>query len=165
MAKTRDQKKAIIEKLSASFKDAVSVVFVHFKGLNVAQESEMRRALGAANVTYTVAKKTLIGKAIESVKFGGEMPQLDGEIALAFGKGDDSTAAARLVHEFGEKFKKAVAIVGGVFEGGFRDARGMTEIATIPSMQVLRGMFAYVINSPRQRFAVVLSKVAEAKAK
>ena len=88
---------------------------------------------------------------------------LDGEVAAAYGGGQDATAAARLVFEFGKKLTNRVQILGGIFEGKIVDKAAMEEIATIPSMQVLRGMFANVINSPRTRFAIVLSKVAETK--
>ena len=53
--------------------------------------------------------------------------------------------------------------MGGVFEGAYADAAKMTAIATIPSVQVLRGMFVNIINSPRQRFALALGEVAKLK--
>ena len=76
---------------------------------------------------------------------------------------DDSTAPARLIHAFGEKLKGKLTIVGGLFENALKDAVAMKVIATIPSMDVLRGMFANVINSPRARFAIALSEVAKKK--
>jgi large subunit ribosomal protein L10 len=163
MAKTKEQKGEIISKLESSMKDAASTVFVQFKGITVAEESEMRRALRAQSVGYTVAKKTLIRRALDTLGLKHDELPLEGELAIAYGGGEDSTAAARLVHEFGKKLQNKLSIAGGVFEGSIKGAADMQEIATIPSMQVLRGMFAQVINSPRQRFAVVLSKVAETK--
>ncbi len=93
--------------------------------------------------------------------YEGEMPELEGEIAVAYSS--DAIAPAQNVKDFAKKYKDAIAIAGGVFQGAFRSKAEMTEIASIPSLQVLRGMFAQLINSPRQRFAVVLSKVAETK--
>ena len=75
----------------------------------------------------------------------------------------DTTAPARGVHEFGKKMKGAIALLGGVFEGVFADAAKMTEIARIPSLEALRGMFANIINSPRARFAIALGEVAKIK--
>lgn len=163
MAKTKEQKGQIIDTLASSFKDATSTVFVHFRGVNVADETSMRRALRADNVKYTVAKKTLIKRALN--KLGLELGDitLDGEVAAAYGGGDDATAAARLVFDFGKKLTNRVQILGGIFEGKIVGKAAMEEIATIPSLQVLRGMFANVVNSPRTRFAIVLSKVAETK--
>jgi large subunit ribosomal protein L10 len=163
MAKTREQKGVIIDSLAESFKNSASTVFVHFRGVNVADETTMRRALRGDNVKYTVAKKTFIKRALTSLGHDHATMPLDGEVAVAYGGGDDATAAARLIHEFGKKFADKIQILGGIFEGALKGKEEMTTIATIPSMQALRGMFAQVINSPRTRFAVVLSKVAETK--
>jgi large subunit ribosomal protein L10 len=163
MAKTKEQKGQIIDTLADSFKSAVSTVFVHFRGVNVADETAMRRALGADSVKYTVAKKTLIKRALDKLGHDHTGISLDGEVAAAYGGGDDATVAARLVHEFAKKFTNRVQILGGIFDGKIVGKEQMEAIALIPSLQVLRGMFAQVINSPRQRFAVVLSAVAEKK--
>ena len=163
MAKTKAQKGQIIDTLADSFKAATSTVFVHFRGITVADETAMRRALRTDNVKYTVAKKTLIKLALQKLGHTTEGMTLDGEVAAAYGGGEDATVAARIVHEFGKKYTNRVQILGGIFEGKIVDRAQMEEIATIPSLQVLRGMFAQVINSPRQRFAVVLNAVAGTK--
>lgn len=163
MAKTKEQKGQIIDTLADSFKSATSTVFVHFRGINVADETAMRRALRSDNVTYTVAKKTLIKRALEKLGHNHETVTLDGEVAAAYGGGDDATAAARLMHDFGKKLTNRVQILGGIFEGKLVGRTQMEEIATIPSLQGLRGMFAQVINSPRTRLAIVLNAVAETK--
>ena len=168
MKKTKDQKVALVKELTDSLKNATSTVFVHFNKLNVAEETVMRRELRNAQVKYTVVKKTLVRRALDSLGLASKDAQLDGEIALAYGGGDDATAAARLVNDFGKKYQTAdkknkIHILGGIFEGKLISQASMQEIATIPSMQTLRAMFAQIINSPRQRFAVVLGKVAEIK--
>src|SRR3989338_746098 len=174
MAKTKEQKGEIVAKLEDALKNATSTVFLHFKGLSVADETTVRRGLRAEGVKYFVAKKTLIRRALESL---GHLPaqagklddlKLDGEVAIAYGLpgqggSEDATAAARLVPEGGKKLSEKLVILGGIFEGKLIGQAAMQEIATIPSMETLRAMFAQVINSPRQRFAVVLSKVAETK--
>lgn len=166
MAKTKAQKKEITDKLEGAFKVAASTVFVHFKGVTVAEETAMRRSFRAEGVGYTVAKKTLIRRALQALGHKEETIPMEGEIALAYNNAADGDASspARLVHAMALKLKNKLVIAGGIFEGTLRDAVAMQEIATIPSMDVLRGMFANVINSPRQRFAVVLSKVAEKNA-
>lgn len=163
MAKTKEQKAEVIAKLEGAMKAASSTVFVHFSKVTVAEESAMRRDLRKDGVGYTVAKKTLIRRALDSIGFASADVQLDGEIAVAYGKEADSTTPARLIHEFGKKFADKLTIVGGIFEGKLIDGASMREIATIPPLQSLRAMFAQIVNSPRQRFAVVLSKVAEIK--
>ncbi len=162
MAKTKAEKAAVIEKLEQAFKESASSVLVHFSKLTVAEESSMRRSLREQGVVYFVAKKTLIRRALESLGHAHADVPIEGEVAVAYG-GADSTAASRLVHEFGQKFTDKLAIVGGIFEGKLVGAAHMQEIATIPPMDTLRAMFAQVVNSPRQRFAMVLSKVAGTK--
>lgn len=161
MAITKAKKGDILAKLETIKKDAQTLVFVKFKGVSVADTSAMRKALREAGVGYFVAKKTLM-KRVFGETYQGEMPVLDGEIAVAYSA--DQIAPAQNIKDFAKKYKDAISIAGGVFEGAFKTKEEMTVIASIPGMEVLRGMFAQVINSPRQRFAVVLSKVAETKA-
>src|SRR5690606_9763283 len=113
-------------------------------------------------VSYTVAKKTLTKRALEAEKFEGSLPELPGEFALAWG--DDAVAPARGVYEFQKKFPDSLNITGGVFEDRFMSASEMTEIAQIPSLDVLRGKFVNIINSPIQRVAVALNEIAKIKA-
>lgn len=165
---TKQQKVELVKKLEDAFKNSVSTVIVHFKGVNIGEETQMRRELRAAGVKYTVAKKTLIKRAFEALGHKTDEVEMGGEIAVAHGGGEDATAAARLMHEYGKKFlndkkESKLSILGGLFEGKLVGMEMMREIATIPSMQGLRGMFANVINSPRSRFAIVLSEVAKTK--
>ena len=163
MAKTKAEKAAVIEKLEAGLKSAASGVFVHFNKVNVAEESAMRRGLRAEGVSYVVAKKTLIKRALENLGMKHEEVPLEGEVALAFGGGEDATLPARLMHEWGQKMADKLTIIGGVFEHKLMGQAAMQEIATIPPMETLRGMFVNVINSPIQGLAVALNAIAEKK--
>ncbi len=158
MAITKAKKTDILAKLEGIKNESDSIVFVSFKGVTVKDTTAMRRMLREAGVGYFVAKKTLMKRAFDGA-YTGEMPELEGEIAVAYST--DALAPAQKVKEFASKFKDNLAIVGGVFQGVYKSKAEMTEIASIPPLQTLRGMFAQLINSPRQRFAVVLSKVAE----
>ena len=163
MAKTKEQKAAIIDKLENALKEATSTVFVHFTKVTVAEESAMRRSLRGEGVSYFVAKKTLIRRALAALGHKHDDLPLEGEVAVAYAAGDDTTASARLMHEFVKKLVDRLTIVGGIFEGKLVGQAHMQEIATIPPLQTLRAMFAQLLNSPRVRFAVVLGKVAETK--
>ena len=172
MAKTKQQKVEMVQKLSDALKSATSTVFVGFTGLNVADETAMRRSLRGEKVIYTVVKKSLMKRALDGLGHKHADVPLEGELAVAYGGGNDVTAAARLVHEFGKKFKNPLArgaqaskltILGGIFEGIMVGQGAMQEIAMIPPLDTLRGMFANIINSPRQRFAIALSEVAKTK--
>lgn len=162
MAISKDKKSEILAKLTDAFKEASSIAFVSFSKLTVKDASRVRKELADAGVRYYVAKKTLIRLSLKQKGYEGEIPELPGEVAVAW-TADDVTAPARGVYDLGKKLKGAIALVGGVFEGVFADATKMTEIALIPSLGALRGMFANIINSPRARFAIALGEVAKIK--
>ena len=161
MAITRTQKGEVVEKLKKTLKDAKSLIFVNFKGLSVSDATTMRRALKSEGVSYMVTKKTLANQALDSHKFEGTKPELEGELALAWG--EDLVAPARGVHSFQVKFPENLKIMGGVFEGKFMTALEMTEIARIPTLEVLRGKFVNIINSPIQRLVIGLSEISKQK--
>lgn len=162
MAITKAKKQDIVAKLSEAFAEATSVVFVQFKKLSVFDTSAMRKSLKADGTKYFVAKKTLIKRALADRGYQGSLPELPGEIAIAWGV-DDMTAPARGIYEHSKKHKDTLSIMGGVFDGMFADASKMQAVATIPPVPVLRGMFVNVINSPIQGLVIALNKIAEKK--
>ena len=162
MAITKAKKQDILGKLSEILSKATSVVFVRFHKLSVADTAAMRKAMKGEGIGYYVAKKTLVRRALSEKGYTGDVPSLEGELAVAWSE-DDATAPARAVYEHGKKHKDALTILGGVFEEGLIDAAAMTAIATIPPVPVLRGMFVNVINSPIQGLVIVLDKIREKK--
>ncbi|GMQ95307.1 MAG: 50S ribosomal protein L10 [Patescibacteria group bacterium] len=159
MAITKDKKREVIEGVQNAASSSDSLVFVNFHGLNVVDTTTLRKELRDKGISYMVAKKTLIKRALHDSKLEGDMPELDGELALAYG--DDLLAPAREVFNFQKLHKDSVAILGGIFEGRYMDKAEMTSIATIPPAPVLYGQFVNLINSPIQRFAVVLNEIAK----
>ncbi len=158
MAISRTKKEEIVAKLEGVKNEAATIVFVRFNGLTVAESNAMRRELQAAGVEYFVAKKTLL-KRVFADAFTGTYPELEGEIAVAYST--DQIAPAQNLKTFAKKYKDRITLVAGVFEGAFQDQAMMEEIASIPSMHELRGMFVNVINAPIQGFATVLDRIAE----
>jgi large subunit ribosomal protein L10 len=165
MAITRQKKESIVAKVSDITKSAKTLVFAGFKGLTVAEQNEMRKALRAVEVGYTVAKKSLLRRALDAAKYEGTAPQLDGEIALGYNlagqSGQDELAPARELAIFVKKFGEHLSFVGGVFGGKYVGKDEIVSIAAIPGMETLRAQFVQLINSPLQRFAVVLNAKAE----
>jgi large subunit ribosomal protein L10 len=161
MAITRQKKEEIVAGVQNVLKTAKTLVFANFKGLTVAEQNEMRKTFRPMGIGYVVAKKSLLKRALETGKFEGSFPELEGEIALAYA--EDELAPARELAVFVKKFTGHLSFAGGVFGGKFVNKEEMISIAAIPGMDTLRAMFAQVINSPRQRFAVVLNQVAEKK--
>ena len=159
MAISKQKKVDILDKLGEKLSAAKSIVFVNFHGIPVATVTEMRNKLRAEGTGYTVAKKTLIKRAFSKLGLAGELPVLDGEIAVAYGS--DDIAPARGIYEYQKKSPEMVKIVGGVFEGKIVDQATMMSIATIPGREALLGQFVNVINSPIQGFVMLLSEKAK----
>lgn len=161
MAITKAKKQEVSSKLSSALKDSATAVIVSFSGLSVEKNNLLRKQLKANDSDYFVAKKTLMKRVMDALDISGDQPDLgEGMVAIAFG--NDQMAPAREVYEF-SKDTDSMTILGGIFEGSFKSQEEMMTIATIPGMDTLRGMFANVINSPVQRFAVALDQVAQTK--
>jgi len=159
MAITRQKKEEIVAKVRDIAAGSKTVVFAKFKGLPVVEQSEMRKVLRNNDIGYVVAKKTLVRRAFAESSVTGTMPELEGEIALAYST--DELAPARELAVFIKKFPEMLSFAGGVFGGSYVNAQEIKSIAAIPGMQTLRAQFVQLINSPRQRFAVVLDAKAQ----
>jgi large subunit ribosomal protein L10 len=164
MALTKAEKKEMMQSVETAVKGAKAVVFVNFKGLSVADTVSMRRNLRTNKVGYLVAKKTITRKALESQKIKGTMPEMPGELAIAYSS-EDLTAPAREIFAVSKKHDKKITIQGGIFDGEYKSKEEMLVIALIPSKQVLYGMFVNLINSPIQRLAIALDQIAKSKTK
>jgi len=156
----KSKKEEMIKDFETAIKGSESVVFVNFHGLKVNDEAVLRRSLRGEKIGYKVGRKTLIKRALTG-KAKGEIPELDGEVAIAYSK--DATSSAREIYNFQKTHKGLLNILGGIFEGNFLDAGKMMEIAMIPSREILYAQFVNLINSPIQRFAVVLNQIALSK--
>ena len=158
MAKV-ELKQPIVQEISENIKDAQSVVVVDYRGLTVAEDTQLRKALREAGVTYKVYKNTMIRFAAKGTAFEALEPNLEGPTALAVSK-EDATAPARILAEFAKKADK-LEIKGGVVEDTYYDAKGMQVIATIPSREILLGRLLGSMQSPIANFARVLNQIAE----
>jgi len=158
---TLDKKKELVASLEKALKGANSVVFVKFDKLKVADVNALRRTLQAQEVGYQVAKKTLLKRALSTHGITGELPEVPGQVAIAYSA--DLLAGAREVFGFQKTHKENILIVGGVFEGKYMNAEEMMSIAKIPPLQTLRGMFVNLINSPIQRLVIGLDQIAQVK--
>ena len=159
MALTKSKKQEVLGNLAEIIKGAKTLVFVKFDKLTVFNSNKLRRELGANDSGLRVAKKRLLLRSLNEAGFTGNVPQLDGEVMLAYST--DELAPAQKVYEFQKTHKDVISIVGGVYDGAYMDQAQMMSIATIPGLDGLRGMFVNVINSPIQRFAIALSEVAK----
>ena len=163
MAINKEKKKEIVEKVDGVLQNATSVVFVNFHKLPVSETTTMRKTLRGQGVGYTVAKKTLLKRALSDRAFAGILPELAGEIAVVYGTGEDMMLPAREVYAFQKKSGGRITIIGGIFEATYKTKSEMTEIASIPSREILLAQFVNVINSPIQGFVRALDQISKKK--
>ena len=152
-------KKPIVEEISATIKDAQSVVLVDYRGLTVAQDTELRKQLREAGITYKVYKNTMMNFAFKGTDFEALAPYLDGPNAMAVST-TDATAPARVLAKFAQTAKQ-LEIKAGVVEGTVYDANGMKAISEIPSREELLSKLLGSIQSPIANFARCMNQLAE----
>ena len=158
MAKV-ELKQPIVQEISEYIKDAQSVVLVDYRGLTVAEDTQLRKQLREAGVTYKVYKNTMLNFAFKGTDFESLAPALEGPSAVAISN-SDATAPARVLAKFA-KTAPALEMKAGVVEGTFYDAEGMKSIAAVPSREELLSKFLGSIQSPITNFARVLNQIAE----
>lgn len=158
MAKV-ELKKPIVDEISASIKDAQSVVVVDYRGLTVEQDTKLRKNLREAGITYKVYKNTFLNFAFKGTEFEGLTPYLEGPTAVAIST-EDATAPARVLAQFAKTADK-LEIKAGVVEGNVYDAKGMANIASIPSRDELLSKMLGSLQSPITNFARVMNQLAE----
>lgn len=162
MALTREQKEEEVARLTELFSADQTITFVTFDRLTVDDVDNVRAGLREADIQMNVVKKTLAHRALDAAGIEGDRPETPGQLAVVYGPG--KTAPAREIYSFQTELEEAhIEIVGGIFENTYKSQEEMVEIAQIPGLDELRGMFANVISSPISGFAVALSQVAEKK--
>lgn len=152
-------KKPIVEEISANIQGAQSIVLVDYRGLTVEQDTQLRKSLREAGVTYKVYKNTMMNFAFKGTDFEGLTEYLQGPSAMAIST-EDATAPARILAQFAKTADK-LEIKGGVVEGTVYDAAGIAAIANIPSREVLISRLLGSMQSPIANFARVMKQLAE----
>jgi large subunit ribosomal protein L10 len=158
---TKAKKQQVVEALAEKLRKDDTIVFVSFKGIDANTQVTMRKAFKAEGVGYSVVKKTLLKRVLGDKGFAGDLPEMGGEIAVAYSA--DLLAPAREVYNFQKQFKGALSIVGGVFGGNFKSKEEMLAIATIPSRETLLSQIAFLLKSPIQSLAIAVNEVAQQK--
>ena len=133
--KIMESKKNVVAQIREKFEKAQTVVLVDYRGLTVAEDTELRAQLRAAGVEYQVLKNTMINLATKDMGFDGMTKYLEGPTAVAFGM-TDMIAPAKILSDF-SKAKKKMAIKCGVCDGAFLDQAGVQALANLPSKEVL----------------------------
>ncbi|MBO7708913.1 MAG: 50S ribosomal protein L10 [Lachnospiraceae bacterium] len=158
MAKV-ELKKPVIDEIASAVEGAESVILVSYSGINVADDTAMRKELRENGIHYKVYKNTMMNFAFKDTQFEPLCDLLEGPNAIAISK-TDATAPARIISKYFKKVK-TLKLVGGVVEGKFFDEQSVTALANVPSREELLGKLLGSIQSPIANLARVLSQVAE----
>ena len=154
-----EQKKPIVDEIAQTIDGAQSVIIVNYSGLNVAQDTELRKTLRENNVRYKVYKNRMLNLAFKGTDFEQLTNDLNGTNAIAVSK-EDATAPARLIAQFAKK-NPQIEFVSGVAEGKYYDKAGVEALAAIPSREELLGRLLGSIQGPIACFARVIKAIAD----
>ena len=160
-AKVLESKKAVVETLTGKIQEATSVVFVDYKGITVAQDTELRKQFREAGVEYSVVKNTLTNFATKNCGYDFS-EVLNGTTAMASTTGDP-IAPARIVCEFAKKNKNTLSIKGGLVEGSVLSADQLNGFGELPSKNALVASVLGTFLAPISSLAFVLDQIREQK--
>ena len=161
-AKVLESKKAVVEQLSDRIGKATAVVFVDYKGITVAQDTELRNKFREAGVEYSVVKNTLTRLAANKVGFNEFDEVLNGTTSMATTT-DDPIAPARIVSEFAKKNKNALRIKGGIVEGKVQTVDALNAFGELPSKNALVAQVLGTFLAPISSLAFVIDQIRQQK--
>ena len=159
-AKVLEQKKQVVAELAEKMKNASAGVLVDYKGINVADDTQLRAEMRKNNVDYKVIKNTLIRFAAKEAGLEGLDNVLEGTTALAI-SADDVIAPAKVVAEFAKKNENIYNIKAGFMDGKVVSVEEIMEIANLPGKEVLLGRLVGGLQGPIFGLALVLKAIAE----
>ena len=161
-AKVLESKKAIVDQLSDRIGKATAVVFVDYKGITVAQDTELRNKFREAGVEYSVVKNTLTRFAANKAGFSEFDEVLNGTTSMATTT-DDPIAPARIVSEFAKKNKNVLKIKGGIVEGKVQTVDALNAFGELPSKNALIAQVLGTFLAPISSLAFVLDQIRQQK--
>lgn len=150
-----EAKKVVVSEIGEKLQKAKSVVLVDYKGLTVDEDTELRKQFREAGVEYKVLKNTLVLRAAKENGIEGLDGYLNGPSAFAFGY-DDPVAPAKILSDYIKKVRK-MEIKGGVLGTSVIDAKGVDNLASMPSKEVIIAKMLGSMNAPIANFVGVLS--------
>ena len=153
----RAQKDKLIAELHDNLKDTGVVVVAHYAGLNVAQMTEYRQAMKTSGGRVKVAKNRLVIRALENTPSEGIRKLFTGPTLIAFS--DDPVTAPKVTVEFAKKHNQLV-VLGGAMGETVLDTDGVQQLASLPSLDELRGRLVGLIQAPAGKIARTLNEPA-----
>ena len=162
MSKNFEVKQAAVADIKAKYEQAKSVVMIDYRGMTVAEVTELRNQFRKNGCEYAVLKNTLVKLAAKEAGLEGFDPYLNGPTAVAFGMAD-AVAPAKVCKEFIEKAKKG-SIKCGMVDGQLLDVKGVEALASIPSREVLLAKIMGSMMSAVSKFVYVVEALRKKQA-
>ena len=150
-----------VDAIAEQLKNSVSTIIVDYRGLSVAQVTELRQQLREAGLEYKVYKNTLVRRAAEAAGIEGLEEFLTGPNAIAFSN-EEVVAPAKILADFAKE-NEALEIKAGVIEGQVVSAEEVNTIGSLPSKDGLVSMLLSVLQAPVRNFAYAVKAVGEQK--
>lgn len=157
MSNAIEMKKAVVAEIKEKLAAAKSVVLIDYRGLTVAEVTELRNQCRKAGVEYAVLKNTMVNLAAKEAGIEGLEAFLKGPTAVAFGM-EDAVAPAKVLTEFIKKTKKT-EVKCGLLDGQILDAAGVEALAAIPSREVLIAKIMGSMMSAVSKFVYVVEAI------
>lgn len=154
-----DRKKAVVSDLSDRLKNSVAGVLVNYEGINVADDTTLRKDLRESGVNYSVVKNTLLSRAFEKAGLDGMNEVLKGTTAIATSD-DDHVAAARILFKYADKNKK-FTIKTGYLDGEVISMEKLTSLSKLPTREVLLANVLGAFQAPIASFARALQAIVD----
>jgi large subunit ribosomal protein L10 len=154
----RSEKEKLVSALHGMFSETALVVITRQSGLTVGEVTNLRRQMRDAGAGFKVAKNRLARLALKGTSFEGLAPMFTGPTAIAFSK--DPVAAAKVAVNYAKTSNNKLVIVGGAMGGQILDPGGVAALATLPSLDELRGRLLGMLQTPATRIAAVLQAPA-----
>lgn len=159
MSKAVEMKQQQADLITEQFKNSVSTIIVDYRGLTVAQVTELRKQLREAGIEFKVYKNTLVRRAAEAAGVEGLEEFLTGPNAIAFSN-EEVVAPAKIIAEFAKTNEK-LEIKAGIIEGKVTTDAEVKAIASLPSKEGLISMVLSVLQAPMRNFAYAVKAVSE----
>lgn len=156
-----ESKKQVVSEITEKLTSSKSTILVDYRGLNVADMTELRKQLREAGVDFKVYKNTLVRRATAEVDMTELDEQLVGPTAIAFSN-EDVVAPAKVLNSFAKE-NEALEIKTGVIEGNLVSVDEIKALAELPSQEGLLSMLLSVLQAPMRNFALATKAVAEQK--
>jgi large subunit ribosomal protein L10 len=157
----REEKVQAVNEIATKLRESQTTVIADYRGLTVAEVTELRKQLREAGVEFRVLKNTLTRLATKKENLTELDQYLLGPNAIAFSK-DDVIAPAKILVDFAKKNER-LEIKGGVIEGKVVDADAIKALASLPSREGLLSMLLSVLQAPIRNFALAVKAVADQK--